>query len=511
MPKPVSRKQQRMMHAIMEGRPGTTSRGDKGPPKSVASKYSGGSSKSLPESKGMAHEGGRWPKGSGRHHEGLKSKKAKEKRKKKDKMKKSFDQYYNGKGTGVIITNSQGHVLVGQGHDGKWQTPGGHVDPGEDFVEAAIREVKEETGLNVSSLHEIGHFKSNGNDSKTYHSNVYTGKLKDTEELKDLKFVELGSLLDWNLRDCSKEGLHMFAHSALKKSGKLQDMLLLEKLEKNIMRGSDQRQVVYDISHGDALRLVGNGCFRFLKRHLDGMGDEDFRDIKLDTHTIKVRKHNNDVYSGRINDGHKTIHQFTNKSLPQLCADVMSVFEWYSDEDEHVFDLLDQESLSDDAIHGGLTHLSDNYKKQNLANIYSEMETIRQEIRNGMAVDLQQVEQKIMKLFDKLESNMHSIVDSHNKLNSDAGSEIQLLESKLRELQNKVDELHSKPTKVEAYQSKPVSSEKVYDDHYMYLPKPKIEVGPNGKITISFASEWTDMEKSNFLNDMKAKVIKKNM
>ena len=86
------------------------------------------------------------------------------------------------------------------------------------------------------------------------------------------------------------------------------------------------------------------------------------------------------LYSGRISDGHKVIHQFQNKSLPQLCADVMSVFEWYSDQDEHMFDILDEENLSNDAIHGGLNELTDNYKKHNLANIYTEMENIRQEI-----------------------------------------------------------------------------------------------------------------------------------
>ena len=41
----------------------------------------------------------------------------------------------------------------------------------------------------------------------------------------------------------------------------------------------------------------------------------------------------------------------------------------------------------------------------------------------------------------------------------------------------------------------------------MYLPKPKVEIGPSGKITITFESDWTDMEKSNFLTDMKARII----
>lgn len=426
----------------------------------------------------------------------------------KDRFKKSFEQYYSGRGAGVIVTDDEGKVLVGKGRDGKWQTPGGHVDRGEDFDEAAHRELREEAGIVAGDMTEIGHFKMNGNDSKVFVANSFKGNIKDSEELKDLKFVDIGSLLDWDMRDCSLKGIQMYAHSALKKSKKIKDMLVMEKLEKNIMRGGARDNTVFDISHGDSLRLVGNGAFRFLKRAVEGMEDEDFRDVMLDGYTISIRKHMTDVYSGRINNGHKTIHQFTNKSLPQLTADVMSVFEWYSGDDENVFDILDEQDLPDDAIMGGLSQLSDNYKKHNLANIYTEMNNIRQEIRNDSAVDIQQVEHRIMKLFDKLEESVHEIAGQHNKLTQEAGNDVEILENKLRELQMKVDELNSKPSTVEAIQTRPVDSDKVYGTHYMYLPKPTVKIGANGNVTITFDKDWTDMEKSNFLNDMKAKIVK---
>lgn len=490
MPKAVSKKQYRMMQAIIHGK--EVKDGGRGrPPKSVAAKYSS-PGKSAPEQSGQ-DRGGDWNK---------------KKKKEKEKVKKSFEQYYSGRGTGVIVTDDEGKILVGRDEKGLWQTPGGHVEPHEDFDEAAARELREEAGIVADGLNEIGHFKMNGNDAKVYVVDSFKGKVKDSEELKDLKFVELGSLLDWNLRDCSMKGLEMYAHSSLKKSKHLKDMVVMEKLEKNIMRGGARDNVVFDVSHGDALRLVGNGCFRFLKAAVDGMEDEDFRDVMLDGYKISIRKHSTDVYSGRINNGQKTIHQFTNKSLPQLTADVMSVFEWYSGDDEHVFDLLDEEDLPDDAIMGGLTHLTDNYRKHNIANIYDEMNNIRQEIRQGNAVDLQQVEHKIMKLFDKLEESVHEIAGKHNELAREAGDEVTQLENKLRELQMKVDELSNQPQTVEAIQTRPVSSDKIYGAHYMYLPKPTVHVGANGNITITFDKDWTDMEKSNFLNDMKAKIIK---
>lgn len=496
MPQAVSKRQYRMMMAIAHGGP----KNGRQPPKSIAEKYSK-PDKEAAESKNN-DRGGNWNAHEGGHKEDHK--------KKKKKLKKAFEEFYAGKGAGVIVVNDEGKILVGQGDDGKWQTPGGHVESGEDFDEAAHRELREEAGIVAGEMTEIGHFKMNGNDSKTFVASSYSGTPKDSAELKNLQFVDVHNVLDWDMRDCSRKGVEDYVMSSLKKSNKLTDMMAVEKLEKNIMRGGARSDVVFDVSHGDALKLVGNGCFRWLKGEVSDMDDEDFKEVHLDNHTISIRKHLSDVYSGRISDGHKVIHQFTNKSLPQLCADIMSVFEWYSDEDEHMFDILDEANLSDDAIHGGLDALTDNYKKHNLANIYTEMENIREEIRQGNAVDLQQIEEKIMKLFDKLEATTHHVVAQHNKLSQDAGNEIETLEAKLRELSAKVDELTKKPETVEGYQSRPVNPDKVYDSQYMYLPRPSIEIDPSGKIKITFNKEWTDMEKSNFLQDMKANIVRRS-
>lgn len=512
MPKAASKKQYRFMMAILHGK-GNKENPRGNPPKSVASKYKS-PGKDAPESKDN-DKGGSWndknkAKDKKRTQAKRTSKGKNRSKSREGKVKKSaFDQYYRKQGAGVIVADKQGKVLIGKGHNGLWQTPGGHVDEGEDFVQAAFRELKEETGIVAGDLHEIAHYNCGNYDSKTYVTHEYSGVPKDTDELKDLKFVDLADALNMNLRECSKWGLEDYAKSALRKSKRLKDMLALEELNKAVLRGQDGRHVAYDISHGEALKLVGNGCFRMLRQAVDGMTDEDFRDVNIDSYKISIRKHMNDVYSGRVSDGHKTIHQFTNKSLPQLCADIMSLFEWYSDEDEHVFDMLDEANLPDDAIHGGLKILTENYKKNNLANIYTEMNNIREEIRNGMAIDLQQVEHKIMSLFDKLEESLHQVVDKHNGLAQESGKELELLEAKLRDLQSKIDEISKKPTTVEAYQTKPISPDKVYSNHYMYLPKPKISVDAGGRVSITFNEDWTDMEKSNFLNDMKAKILKK--
>jgi len=55
---------------------------------------------------------------------------------------------------GVFIFNPAGEMLLLKSHKwpGKYVVPGGHVELGESIEEAAIREVKEETGLDVHDL-----------------------------------------------------------------------------------------------------------------------------------------------------------------------------------------------------------------------------------------------------------------------------------------------------------------------------------------------------------------------
>lgn len=55
-------------------------------------------------------------------------------------------------GIGVVILNPEGQVLIGKregSHAPYWSIPGGYLEAGESFETAAIREVKEETGLDI--------------------------------------------------------------------------------------------------------------------------------------------------------------------------------------------------------------------------------------------------------------------------------------------------------------------------------------------------------------------------
>lgn len=528
MPVAASRKQFRFMKLIAEGKIDTSKTSGRGvPPKAIAEKYTS-PGKDAPESKDN-DKGGTWDNAAhARHHKkeakkhgGKETKRGKEERKQaarhlkehrkksKKELKKAFEEFYKGRGkcAATMIMDGDNKILLGTHNKGGLAFPGGHLEPNESFEQGALRELNEEAGVVGRISQEIYRGITNGNETAVFLAEIVSGKPKSTdkngESMTNWKWYDLDEIPWDKLRDCCKKPIEEFIGKRFGKS--LKGMIALEQLQKNIIR--QKADAVFEVSHGDALRLVGNGMFRLLRDAVKDMEDEDFKDLKLDTYTVAIRKHMNDVYSGRVNDGHKTVYQFTNKSLPELTAALMSVFEWYLPEDEKELEIVDD--LDDDVIHGGINQLMENYKRHNIGNIYQEMENIREHMRNGVAVDLQQVEARIMKLFDKLEETTHNISDKHNKLAEMAGKDIDELESKLRELQSKLDKINKKPETIEAYSANPSNKDKVHDEYYSYLPKPKIKIKPNGKITISFSEDWQEMEKSNFLKDMKAKILKK--
>lgn len=50
-------------------------------------------------------------------------------------------------GVGVIVRDPAGRILLGLHHGGTWELPGGKLEPGESVASAAVRELREETGL----------------------------------------------------------------------------------------------------------------------------------------------------------------------------------------------------------------------------------------------------------------------------------------------------------------------------------------------------------------------------
>ena len=70
-------------------------------------------------------------------------------------MKKKLDNLPLRDGVGIVVLNKSNKIFVGKRIDNPknfWQMPQGGIDPGEEYLSAALRELKEETGIKSVDL-----------------------------------------------------------------------------------------------------------------------------------------------------------------------------------------------------------------------------------------------------------------------------------------------------------------------------------------------------------------------
>lgn len=113
-----------------------------------------------------------------------------------------------GAGFGVIILNTEGKVLLGKRHPdpnkadsafrsaGEWSLPGGKLDWGETFEEGAIREVKEETDLDIVDPTVIS-----VHNCKNEHAHFMTVGLLAREFSGEPKVMEPNEMTEWQWFD----------------------------------------------------------------------------------------------------------------------------------------------------------------------------------------------------------------------------------------------------------------------------------------------------------------------
>jgi len=107
---------------------------------------------------------------------------------------------------GAVITDEQGRLLlIKRGHEpgaGLWSLPGGRIEPGETDAEALVREMREETGLEVEPGPLLGAVRRPAGDGavldiRDYAATVTGGTLIPGDDAADARWVgaaDLGSL-----------------------------------------------------------------------------------------------------------------------------------------------------------------------------------------------------------------------------------------------------------------------------------------------------------------------------
>ncbi len=109
-----------------------------------------------------------------------------------------------GVGCGVLIENDKGQVLLQKRSDtGEWCVPGGALDVGETYIQAAKREIKEEVRIDVDNLRLFGFY--SGEDRMINYPNKdvvyslavifitsdYTGEISDEDsEVLEHRFFD---------------------------------------------------------------------------------------------------------------------------------------------------------------------------------------------------------------------------------------------------------------------------------------------------------------------------------
>ena len=116
------------------------------------------------------------------------------------------------KSCGAIIFNENIEVLIVKHTAGHWDFPKGHMEIGEDEYQTAIREVKEETNIDVELIKEYRyevHYSPKENVDKTVvfflAKNKSNDLIKQDEEIQNIGWFEYKEAIDILTYESAKE------------------------------------------------------------------------------------------------------------------------------------------------------------------------------------------------------------------------------------------------------------------------------------------------------------------
>ena len=145
----------------------------------------------------------------------------------------------------IILFNEEGKFLILQRsneEDDKlanmWGVPGGHVDAGEEFYDAAVRELWEESGITCKEIEEIGIYEDQNVEIHYFIGNVSSKEIMtaiQAGEAQDLKWIHIDDMPDYNMPFNMADNLLKFIKEESDSGywGKLETALKQGKIEKS--------------------------------------------------------------------------------------------------------------------------------------------------------------------------------------------------------------------------------------------------------------------------------------
>jgi 8-oxo-dGTP diphosphatase len=111
---------------------------------------------------------------------------------------------------GGFVEDGEGNILLVKTRDGGWVYPGGQVEVGENLIDALVREIKEESGIDTTVSYLIGVYSNTGifkwYDGETdvptqvgfdFVCKPVGGELAVSEETTDSRWVAKDRVLDY--------------------------------------------------------------------------------------------------------------------------------------------------------------------------------------------------------------------------------------------------------------------------------------------------------------------------
>lgn len=107
----------------------------------------------------------------------------------------------------ILHGETEGIVLVKRKYNpekGKWALPGGHLEFGESLEEAVVREVKEETNLNLGEYEQFKAYSDPSRDPRGHYiTMVFTGnaygELKSGDDAKEVQVFSMEEIKNMEL------------------------------------------------------------------------------------------------------------------------------------------------------------------------------------------------------------------------------------------------------------------------------------------------------------------------